>query len=67
MLFEIDQLVNSVPIISAVETAVKETEKQIEMTALGWGFMGISWLVVTVLLVYCFKRIIFEKQEEDSA
>ncbi len=34
------------------------------MTALGWLFIAISWILILGLTVFCFKKI-FEKKKVD--
>lgn len=33
------------------------------MTAGGWAFMGAAWTVVTVLVVWCYARIVRDDRE----
>lgn len=34
------------------------------MTVAGWVFMGLAWVSITVLNVWCFREI-FREREED--
>lgn len=34
------------------------------MTQAGWIFIGVSWAVIFGLVVFCFKRVLEEPEEE---
>ncbi len=34
------------------------------MTLFGWLFMAISWTLIIALLVFCFSRVLREKEED---
>jgi hypothetical protein len=34
------------------------------MTLFGWLFMAISWTLIIALLVFCFSRVLSEKEED---
>lgn len=34
------------------------------MTLYGWIFMTVSWLLIIGMAVFCFYRVLIEKEEE---
>jgi len=34
------------------------------MTFYGWLFMGMSWILIISLAVFCFNRVLREKDED---
>ncbi len=34
------------------------------MNLFGWIFLGLSWLVIILLLIFCFFKVFTEKDEE---
>ena len=34
------------------------------MTFYGWLFMGVSWILIIGLTVFCFYRVLVEKEED---
>ena len=52
-------------VIGNVPSSTATQETAMKMTPLGWTFMGIVWLVLTVLLIYCFWKILFEEKPKE--